>query len=616
MKRTNLVLKNTVFLTIAGILCLLLFNSIENNNLKNTIGEVYYQSIQDTLLSVQRSVVQDDHFQKKFSEVEKEIPDDMVALFLQDDEVKDLNQGSSPKKLFNLVHYHFITSQKGRDLLQQNSNSLKRFLYWDGRNHQRSFYLALQNVSEGDQQGILLLAKDSSIWDAYLLHSKTLFFFLIVIYLGLIFYYHRQQQTTVYEPIREMTEVAFNYSENNFDENMPIKANDEVGNLAVALNKLGKTIEASHLMNTKERNLLSLVFDSLSVGVIYLDEDLTVTVLNSVGNQYYAAYTKTVEQAHNEDFKQKYVEVVEEVFQTGIGKKMEIQQTQTIFEVRFSPLWNEEEEAVKGVLMMIEDVTNAKRLASIREDLITNVSHDFRTPLATIKGYSEAIIDDVAGTPEEKNEMAKIIFDEANELSRTINSLLDLSRINAGYEHLNLQIVHLPTFFKHILSRFTEKLRSEKIQYSLSVLNDLEYYQMDEEKMNHVIYNLIDNAIRYSADPTDRESRYLKLEVRLDEWLDEILFIVSDNGIGISQESIPYIFERFYKDDKARTREKQKGTGIGLSLVASIVKEHAGKVEVESQEGKGTVFTIRLPYKETSYENIEDISKTFGSFQP
>ncbi len=203
--------------------------------------------------------------------------------------------------------------------------------------------------------------------------------------------------------------------------------------------------------------------------------------------------------------------------------------------------------------------------------------------------------------------MAKIIYDEATEMSLTIDSLLDLSRIKAGYVHLNYEMVQLHDFFDRLHHRFKDKLEKEQIDFSVEIENNLEYLLCDEEKMHHVFYNLIDNAIRYSADPEARDKRFIRIHVHLDDVLDKVLIKVSDNGIGITQESIPFIFERFYKDDKARSRPSN-GSGIGLSLVHSIIYEHKGHVTVDSVQDEGTSFIVTLPYAEELYDNEKNTS--------
>ena len=601
MKRKNLILKNNLYLSIAGISILMFFIYITNASLKNTIGDVYNQNIQDSIQTVQNKIVDGRLLKSSFSEIASDIPNDMIALLLYEDEVVDLNIDSNYNELFYFVKKYVLDSKTGHDLISQNDSVIKKVLYRDERNQKKSFYLSLDRLKMNNQSATLLLSKDSSAWETYLLRSKFIFFLLLLLYLGLIFYFYHQQQKKIYTPIKKMTELAFEYSQYNFRQSLLIQTRDEIGELATAINKMGKTMEAGNLMNKKEKSLLRLVFDSLAVGVIYVDKDLTMRVLNSMGEQHRNLYENTVEGKYQHEIGNKYHEMIEAVFSTQTSKTIEIQYIQSIYKTLFSPLFEEEKKNVKGVLLIIEDITEAKRLSSIREDLITNVSHDFRTPLATIKGYSEAIIDDIAETIEDKNEMAKIIFDEANELHKTINSLLSLSRINAGHADLQIETVRLKPFFSHIISRFKDTLKRNQIKCSLIIEDNLEYYDMDEEKMSHVIYNLIDNAIRYSAELSSYKEKFVAIEVRLDTVLDEILFTVTDNGLGISEESIPYIFERFFKDDKARSKPKQNGTGIGLSLVQSIVKEHGGKVEVLSKLDEGTTFIVRLPYKETTF---------------
>ena len=603
MKKKNFILKNTIIISLVGIFLLTLFIIFENSNLRNTIENAYYKNVEDTVLTVRNSITEEKALLRESSQLKNKIPDDMVAFVLDSNEMIDLSTHLESSNLFYFIKDYFLLSEAGNKLIEQKDERIKKIVYQDGSWRTKSFYISVSSIDVNGKNETLILGKDSSVWDTYLLRSRLIFFLLIFIYLGIIFYFYLYQQKRIYVPIKEMTERAFDYSENNFEKAVPTYSNDEIGELATGINKLGKIVEASNLMNIKEKSLLSLVFDSLSVGVIYLDEDLTVTNLNSSGEEYYTFYNKIETEKINDEINAEYKEMVKIVFTTGESKKIEFQYIQSIYEIRFSPLFNEEKSYVKGVLLVIENITEAKRLASIREDLITNVSHDFRTPLATIKGYSEAIIDDIAETTDEKNEMAKIIFDEANELNKTINSLLTLSRMKAGHSELQIQMVRLEPFFMHIISRFTNAMKKNNISYSFRIEEQLEYYQMDEEKMSHVIFNLIDNAIRYSSDSLKNEDKFIKIDVKLDTVYDEILFIFKDNGIGISAESIPYIFERFFKDDKSRSMPQKNGTGIGLSLVHSIVEEHSGKIEVKSKIDRGTTFIIHLPYIDPAIES-------------
>lgn len=604
MKRKNIFLQYSVIQVLFGVIFLLFLYSLEQDNMESTIGAIYYQDVREAMedasavLSQQLSSSQEDF------DLEGEIPRDMAALLLEGEEYTNLNPENEAWEMAAFLRNHFIPSPQGKALLTSGQAALKRIEYRDERQFPRSFYVSVRFLDDTAGTPVLLLAKDLSVWDTFLLNAKSILFIIVLFYMGLMLFSHRVLVRKIREPIVAMTEVAFRYSQNNFDQTAPVKANDEVGNLATALNKLGKAMEASNIMNTQEREMLDYVLESLPVGIIYVDRDHTVTAFNSLGREMHAAYFKSREEGMSEELHEDYLEIINEVFRDGVARRIEIQQMQKFLDIRFSPIYLEAQSIVKGTLLLIEDITNAKRVNNIREELIANISHDLRTPLSSIKGYSEAIIDNVAESEAEKVEMAQIIFDEASEMNHTINSILELARMQAGYQELNLQLVELHRFFEHIVSRFGNTLRQESIVAQIAIEDGLRYYEMDKEKMAQAIYNLIDNSIRYAAEAGTRRERFIHIRVRLDKVRDEVLFEVVDNGIGIAQESLPYIFERFYKDDKARTKRKQHGTGIGLSLVQSIVEAHAGKIEVDSRVNEGTTFTIHLPYHDLTVEEV------------
>lgn len=594
-----------MLLVLTGVVFLTLLHIVDKVYFSNSIEQNFFRSVEDTLRGTKRAI----HAKEAWKHVEEvedlAIPNDLSVLYIQEDEVRELNRYLESTEFSSYLQSDFLFSQQGQNLLEDPSDRILRLKNRDYGSDFRYVYVLLDFLD--GENNVLLLAKDMTSWRFYLINSTVFFFVLIVLFLLLIFYFYTVQQRRVYDPVLEITEVAYQYSENNFQAKVSVKSNDEISNLATAVMKLGKALEANSIMNSKEKDILEHVFDSLAIGIIYIDEDYKITSLNEIGQLYYETYIRESHYSIQEELRDHYQKAIEMCFQTGAGQRMEVQQNQMFFDIRFSPTINEKNE-VAGVLLLVEEITHAKRMAAIREELITNVSHDFRTPLSTIMGYSEAILDEIAETVEEKNEMAKVIHEEAAQLNQMINSLLNLSRLKAGYAELDFQIVRIDTFFENIFSRFSDTLSKENIALSLEIEEGLETFQIDEERMHHAVYNLIDNAIRYAADPRTREQRSIHIEVKLDSLLDQVLIKVQDNGIGISEASIPFIFERFYKDDKARSRPKNDGSGIGLSLVYSIIQKHGGKIEVESKLEEGTTFTIRLPFQLTTYGEIEEIS--------
>lgn len=603
MKRKKIFLQHTIYQLFFGIMFLTMLYGLEQVNMERTIGKVYYEDIEEAMDDIILSLSRNPIIFESEVDIQGEIPRDMAVLLLEGDEITNLNPEDKAISMAAFLRNHFLPSIQGERMISSGQNVKRRVVYRDERKFPRSFYVAIHFLDTNGNAPVLVLAKDLSIWDAFLLNSKNILFIMIMFFIGLMVIQHRILVRKLRNPIIDMTEVAFRYSQNNFSRRAAVEANDEIGNLATSINKLGKAMEASNIMNTQEREMLVHVLESLPVGIVYVDRDYNITIYNSAGRDIYNQYASSEDKDTLYGINEDYQIIIDDIMQSGLEKRMEVQIMQKFLDIRFYPLFWESQSHVKGVLLSIEDITNAKRNAIIQEELVTNISHDLRTPLSTIKGYSEAIIDNIAESEAEKVELARIIFEEASEMNATINSILELARMQAGYQQLELNPVSLRDFFEHMLARFANVLHQERIHTHITIEDGVKYYEMDEKKMSQALYNLIDNAIRYAADPQMRTERFIHIRARLDEVKDEVLIELADNGIGISEDSLPYIFERFYKDDKARTKRKNQGTGIGLSLVQYIIAAHGGKIEVESDVGKGSTFILHLPYRDLPADN-------------
>jgi two-component system sensor histidine kinase ResE len=253
-----------------------------------------------------------------------------------------------------------------------------------------------------------------------------------------------------------------------------------------------------------------------------------------------------------------------------------------------SPLYNQSR--IRGVVTVIRDMTEERRLDKLRDDFIANVSHELRTPVAMLQGYSEAIIDDIAASEEEKKEFAKIIYDETLRIGRLVNELLDLARMEAGHFSFHMESVPFKNFVERVTHKFNGIAKEKGITLSCAAASDHALViNMDADRIEQVLTNLIDNAIRHTA-----PNGYVK--VAEEEVEDGVYIHVEDNGSGIPKEDLPFVFERFYKADKARTRGKS-GTGLGLAIAKNIVEAHNGRIFVKSKLGQGTTFSFFLPKK-------------------
>src|SRR5690625_823725 len=205
---------------------------------------------------------------------------------------------------------------------------------------------------------------------------------------------------------------------------------------------------------------------------------------------------------------------------------------------------------IRGAVAVIRDMTEERKSDKLRKDFVANVSHELRTPLSLMQGYSEAIIDDIAETKEDKNELAKIILDEATRMSRLVNELLDLARIEAGHVQLQVEPVDISSLISHITNKFQNKIEENDITLNVTEKLDEAMATIDKDQIEQVLTNLLDNAIRHME--KDGE-----INVTVENNEEQLSIEVADDGIGIAEADLPFIFERFYKADKSRTRKEK-----------------------------------------------------------
>ena len=257
--------------------------------------------------------------------------------------------------------------------------------------------------------------------------------------------------------------------------------------------------------------------------------------------------------------------------------------------VRFA-LIRRESGFISGLVAVLHDTTEQEKEERERRLFVSNVSHELRTPLTSVKSYLEAL-DEGALTEPVAPDFIKVSLDETNRMMRMVTDLLHLSRIDNETSHLDVELINFTAFITFILNRFDNmKSQDEEKKYELVrdyPINSV-WIEIDTDKMTQVIDNILNNAIKYSPDGG-------KITVSMKTTDDQMILSISDQGLGIPKEDLPKIFDRFYRVDKARSRA-QGGTGLGLAIAKEIVKQHNGFIWAKSEYGKGSTFTIVLPY--------------------
>ncbi|GIN60692.1 sensor histidine kinase ResE [Robertmurraya siralis] len=393
--------------------------------------------------------------------------------------------------------------------------------------------------------------------------------------------------TRINAPLRKMKEAAFEIARGKFDTKVPILTNDEIGELATAFNQMGRQLKFNLNALSQEKEQLSSILSSMVDGVITFNRDGTILITNPPAERFLQDWY------FEQDGKSRSAEEVPyevmELFKLAVNTEQE-QVGEISVQGRFwviivSPLYNNT--FIRGAVAVVRDMTEERQLDKLRQDFIANVSHELRTPISMMQGYSEAIVDGIAESEEEKMEMARVIYDESLRMGRLVNELLDLARMEAGHIQLDISLIEVKPYMERIIRKFHGLAKEKGIHLKGDFHNLETTYYFDGDRIEQVLTNLIDNAIRHTEDngiivvSGKMEDKGLHIEV-------------FNSGKGILEEDLPFVFERFYKGDKARTRGRS-GTGLGLAIAKNIVESHKGHISVHSKDGHGTTFSFFIP---------------------
>jgi two-component system phosphate regulon sensor histidine kinase PhoR len=242
--------------------------------------------------------------------------------------------------------------------------------------------------------------------------------------------------------------------------------------------------------------------------------------------------------------------------------------------------------SVGGAVVLFHDITALKRADEVRRDFVANVSHELRTPLSILRGYIETMLDDPKMPHGETVRILEVMDQHSKRLGLLADDLLTLARLESGSSTIQLREIDLLRFLSDLVRDWRKKFQAKNLEPIVEVSDDCATIRADEERLREVFDNLLDNAVKYSANGG-------VIRVAGEQRNGEVILTVTDSGAGISREDLPRIFERFYRADKARSRELG-GTGLGLAIVKHIAQLHGGRVEAESELGKGTTIRVVL----------------------
>jgi len=449
-------------------------------------------------------------------------------------------------------------------------------------------YIALPIKDNNQPLGVLRLALPLRDVQKTLSTIRKIVFLGLLLALGFAFVLGYIVTTRITKPVNRIIQASRRFSEGDFTHRIISHSRDEIGELSLTLNKMAQDLEDKIKEIRQQNQELSAIFNSMIEGIIVVDKTSRIVSVNPAIEKIFGilnadAQGKTfLEAIRNNEIS----EIMNNVLTQGKSLSVEVTLVlpgHRIFEVNAVAIF--ENDSVNGCLVVIHDITEIRRLETIRRDFVANVSHELKTPLTSIKGFVETLLEGALDDKENNRNFLKIIQNHAERLNSLVNDLLSLSYLESKNISFEINDVKLSRVADEVILGFGSQLRKKRIEIVNGLAPDI-LVKADEEKIKQVFTNLIDNALKFN-----REKGTVKI---YSEELDgKIRVIVEDSGIGIPEKDIPRIFERFYRVDKARSRELG-GTGLGLSIVKHIVELHGGVVGVESSEGSGSRFFFTL----------------------
>ncbi|WP_020007007.1 two-component system histidine kinase PnpS [Salinicoccus albus] len=393
------------------------------------------------------------------------------------------------------------------------------------------------------------------------------------------------------KPINKIMEVTRRLSEKDYSSRVHVKQQGEVRELSSAVNALAASLQQQMKeINENERQLTSIMSNMVS-GVMLVNQEGRIDLVNSAMEKFLSQHAENIVGKNYDEISENFdlAELTHLVFEGNRKVHDEVNTyypDERVLDAHLAPYYGQGWHQ-KGVIIVLHDITDIRRLEKMRSDFVANVSHELKTPVTSVHGFAETLLAGGVQDEETTKQFLQIIHDESQRLDRLIRDLLNLSRIERQEMPLNIEEVEMTALIQETAETLQGSLESKNTNLLLPQEDKAVTLEGDRDRIRQVILNLIANSINYTSEGGT-------VEVDLRENMNEIKLIVADNGMGIPEESLPRIFERFYRVDKARSRHSG-GTGLGLAIVKHLIESHQGRIEIQSREGEGTTITVILP---------------------
>lgn len=422
---------------------------------------------------------------------------------------------------------------------------------------------------------------------------------------------------SISRPITHFIKSATEIARGNFSHQVKVESNDEIGRLAKIFNYMTKELRRLYDMNLNkiinEKNKTQTILRNIADGVVVTDPKNKIILINTVAEGWFGLSGKTVVDQPIEHYI-KNRELIKFIRDIQISKKRKFQSIEIplkpidgskeiILQAHAARILNEKAKLI-GIVTILRDITREKEIDRMKTELVSMVAHELRSPLTSISGFSELLLDPTTAR-EQSEEYASIILKESNRLSELINKFLDISKIEAGKSQVRRSPVDMKLLVERVLDFNSQQAEKKGINISLETPPTISTIHVDRDMIEQVILNLYSNAVKYSPENSN-------VIIRIVENAHALKVEVEDNGYGISEYALPRIFDKFYRVTDNENVRDIAGSGLGLSLVKEIIEIHGGTIQVKSKVGEGSTFTITLPKVQDESQNIIQEEKMLG----
>ncbi|WP_026858776.1 two-component system histidine kinase PnpS [Jeotgalicoccus psychrophilus] len=393
------------------------------------------------------------------------------------------------------------------------------------------------------------------------------------------------------KPINRVINVTKRLQNKDYSARINADYSGEIGNLNTSVNALAASLQA-HVNEIEEsEKQLNSILSNLVSGVVLIDDKGKVDLTNHATERFLSKHTSKIDgKEYTYVFGPLGIDhLIETVIEDNVKRHDEAHiyfPEERILDVHIAPYYSQGWQQ-RGAIIVLHDITDIRRLEKMRSEFVANVSHELKTPITSVKGFAETLLSGDVPDETTAKQFMQIIYDESERLNRLITDLLELSKIEKQAMPLNITEVNLNEIIGNSTQTISKFARDKNITLHLPSDENPIYVEADEDRLGQIVLNLVANAVNYTSDNGD-------IYIDAEERSSKVVLTVRDTGMGIPEEALDRLFERFYRVDKARSRHSG-GTGLGLAIVKHLVESHEGKIYVKSVEGVGSTFTVELP---------------------